>query len=167
MLGSRSVRPLQINEQVRCCRDLSLSHDSGSNIVSSPQIVLYVSSRVLASFLPRLLSSTSSTASLPPTSPSSSVLPANLRPLSSLSPLTSKAANPRPIPPADTPFAIFAALSWGLVMYVYRHHGERLQPGMVNSMCKSIFEQRVNNTRYSLTRAISHSLSVPRFRGLE
>ncbi|KAH8082626.1 peroxisomal membrane protein 4 [Filobasidium floriforme] len=106
----------------------------GERTAINEQIVLYVSSRVLASFLPRLLSSASGTASLPPTSPSSSILPANLRPLSTLSPLTSKAANPRPIPPADTPFAIFAALSWGLVMYVYRHHGERLQPGMVNSM---------------------------------
>ena len=38
---------------------------------------------------------------------------------------------------------------------------------MVNSMCKSTFEQRVGNMTYSLTRAIFHSLSVPRFRGLE
>ncbi len=102
------------------------------------QIVLYVSSRVLASFLPRLLSSIRSHPSPIPTTQSPSLLSKIFAPLTPLRhplpSLTSPAGNPKPIPPADLPFALFTALSWGLVMYIYRHHGERLQPGMVNSM---------------------------------
>jgi len=110
----------------------------GERNAINEQIVLYVSSRVLASFIPRLLSSVSRHPTTVATSQSPSLLARIFAPLQPLPhplpPLTSHAANPRPIPPADLPFAVFAALSWGLVMYVYRHHGERLQPGLVNSM---------------------------------
>lgn len=87
------------------------------------QIVLYIMSRVVLSFLPRLYSS-SAGPSKGPLEPLSHPLPDILSP----------EANPRPIPPANVPFAIVATLSWGLVMYIFRHRGERLQPGIVNSM---------------------------------
>ncbi|KAI5453500.1 hypothetical protein NCC49_005975 [Naganishia albida] len=95
-------------------------------------IVLYVCSRVVASFLPRLFSTRPTTSAA---SSSSLLRNTPLDPLPGpLPPLTSAAANPRPIPPAQMPFAVFAAVCWGCVMYIYRHRGERLQPGMVNSM---------------------------------
>lgn len=82
-------------------------------------------SRVVLSFLPRLYSSSAG----PPKGP--------LEPLSHPLPdILSPEANPRPIPPANVPFAMVATLSWGLVMYIFRHRGERLQPGIVNSMRK-------------------------------
>ena len=86
------------------------------------QIVLYVLSRVVLSFVPRLYSPPA-----PPTYPFS--------PLSHpLPPVTALEANPKPIPPAQIPFAVVAAASWAGVMYMFRHRGERIQPGMGNSM---------------------------------
>lgn len=138
-----------INEQVSA---ISAASRDENGALTSPfaQIVLYVSSRVMAAFLPRLLSSSPApvsnglehaTSSIAPSSPStrswlSSLLVGTpLEPLPHPMPdLTSRSANPRPIPPADLPFSIFAAVMWGAVMYLYRHRGERLQPGMVNSM---------------------------------
>ncbi|KNZ71448.1 Peroxisomal membrane protein 4, partial [Termitomyces sp. J132] len=69
------------------------------------QIVLYVVSRVISSFLPRAGSSNSPTGS--PT---------------------------KPLPPDSRYFTVFAALSWGAVMWLFRHRGETIQPGMFNSM---------------------------------
>lgn len=111
----------------------------GERTAINEQIVLYVSSRVLASFLPRLISSGRNAAASPVASSSIPsfllpYIPTNLLPRDPLQPLTAKEAYHKPIPPSDAPFAIFAAISWGLVMYVYRHRGEWLQPGMVNSM---------------------------------
>ncbi|KAL7421991.1 hypothetical protein Q5752_003763 [Cryptotrichosporon argae] len=95
----------------------------GERTPINEQIVLYVLSRTLLSLLPRLYSSHPA----PPVNP--------VAPLTHpLPPLTSPAANPRPIPPAQLPFGIIAALSWAGVMYMYRHRGERIQPGMGNSM---------------------------------
>lgn len=79
--------------------------------------------RVILSFLPRLYS-TSASSPPHPLAPLPHPLPA----------LTSTAANPHPIPPANLPFGIVAALSWAGVMYIFRHRGERLQPGMSSSM---------------------------------
>ncbi len=87
------------------------------------QIVLYVMSRTLLSLLPRLYTSSPTT----PRSPIQSLT-------HPLPPLTAPIANPRPIPPAPVPFAVVAALSWAGVMYMFRHRGERIQPGMGNSM---------------------------------
>jgi hypothetical protein len=87
------------------------------------QIVLYVLGRTVLSFIPRLYSS-SATAPAYPFSPLPHPLP----------PLTAAASNPRAIPPANLPFSIVAALSWAGVMYMFRHRGERLQPGMGASM---------------------------------
>ncbi|ADV23845.1 peroxisomal membrane protein 4 [Cryptococcus gattii Ru294] len=94
----------------------------GERTPINEQIVLYVLSRSLLSLLPRLYSTAS-----PPKTP--------IEPLAHpLPPLTSPQANPKPIPPAQLPFAILSALSWASVMYMFRHRGERIQPGMANSM---------------------------------
>ena len=89
------------------------------------QIVLYVLSRTFLSLLPRLYTSSPRPPSYP-FQPLSHPLPA----------LSSIEGNPRPIPPAPLPFAVVSALSWAGVMYMFRHRGERIQPGMNNSMRK-------------------------------
>jgi len=79
----------------------------GTRNAVNEQIVLYVVSRVLASFIPR-----------------------DSKPyLSSANPSTVT-----PIPPDSRYFSVFAALTWGAVMYLFRHRGETIQPGMFNSM---------------------------------
>jgi len=72
------------------------------------QIVLYVCSRVVASFIPRggspyAMSSTSTSAV-------------------------------KPIPPDSRYFSVFAAVSWGMVMWLFQNRGETIQPGMFSSM---------------------------------
>ena len=71
------------------------------------QIVLYVVSRVVASFLPRDRSK--QTSSVPG-------VPA------------------RPLEPNARQFSIFAALAWGAVMWLFENRGESIQPGMWSSM---------------------------------
>lgn len=80
---------------------------SGNNLSRNYQIVLYVISRVLASFLPRANQSSASSRS---------------------------ASGVQPIPPDSKYFTVFAALSWGAVMYLFRHRAETIQRGMFNSM---------------------------------
>lgn len=75
------------------------------------QIVLYVVSRVVASFIPRATSGYN-------TSPQSALANSSVKPL----------------PPDSRYFTLFAAMSWGAVMYLFRHRGETIQPGMFNSM---------------------------------
>lgn len=90
------------------------------------QIVLYVLSRVILSLIPRAYTPTADY----PTNP--------VQPLAHPLPgLTSPQANPRQIPPASLPFGIIAAASWAGVMYMFRHRGERIQPGMAASMRES------------------------------
>ncbi|KIJ45749.1 hypothetical protein M422DRAFT_59854 [Sphaerobolus stellatus SS14] len=79
----------------------------GDRTAINEQIVLYVCSRVVASFIPR--AGTSSGA------PSTS-------------------GSVRPIPPDAQLFSYFAALSWGAVMYLFQNRGETIQPGMFSSM---------------------------------
>jgi len=81
----------------------------GDRSAVNEQIVLYVTSRVVASFIPRSTS-----------------------PYSTSSPSSSSAV--RPLPPDSRYFAFFAALSWGAVMWLFEHRGETIQPGMFNSM---------------------------------
>ncbi|KAH8100519.1 peroxisomal membrane protein 4 [Cristinia sonorae] len=80
----------------------------GERSAINEQIVLYVCSRVVASFIPRANSpyGMASTAS----------------------------AAVKPVPPDSRYFSVFAAVSWGLVMWLYQHRGETIQPGMFNSM---------------------------------
>lgn len=82
----------------------------GDRSAVNEQIVLYVVSRVLASFLPRARTN----------NPTSSVLATE--------------ATVRPIPPDARYFSVFAALSWGAVMWLFKNRGETIQPGMFNSM---------------------------------
>lgn len=95
-----------INEQVRLSiiYTLRLAHTSAPMTI---QIVLYVCSRVVASFIPRAT-----------------------QPYSTSSPNTGV----KPVPPDSRYFTAFAALSWGLVMWLFEHRGETIQPGMFNSM---------------------------------
>lgn len=74
------------------------------------QIVLYVVSRVVSSFIPRAGTPYSSSA---PAAAGSAV---------------------KPMPPDSRYFTLFAALSWGAVMWLFEHRGETIQPGMFNSM---------------------------------
>lgn len=82
----------------------------GNRTAVNEQIVLYVVSRVVASFLPR-----------------------SGRPYSSSSP-SSSGAVAKPVPPDTRYFSVFAALAWGAVMWLFKHRGETIQPGMFNSM---------------------------------
>ncbi|KZV77555.1 peroxisomal membrane protein 4 [Peniophora sp. CONT] len=79
----------------------------GDRTAINEQIVLYVCSRVVASFIPR------GPSLRPPPPPGSPT---------------------RPLPPDSRYFGAFAALSWGLVMWLFEHKGETIQPGMYNSM---------------------------------
>ncbi|KAG9314571.1 hypothetical protein JVU11DRAFT_5373 [Chiua virens] len=82
----------------------------GDRSAVNEQIVLYVVSRVIASFLPRA------------TAPYSKTPPPNGSTIA------------RPIPPDSRYFSVFAALAWGAVMWVYRYRPQNVQPGMYNSM---------------------------------
>ncbi|ODO08426.1 peroxisomal membrane protein 4 [Cryptococcus wingfieldii CBS 7118] len=94
----------------------------GDRTPINEQIVLYVLGRNILALLPRLYSQ-----STPPAHP--------FQPLSHPLPsITSPAGNPKPIPPAQVPFTIVATLSWAVAMYMFRHRGERMQPGLSNSM---------------------------------
>lgn len=81
----------------------------GDRNAINEQIVLYVCSRVVASFIPRARS------------------PA---------PDLSRPVNPvqKPIPPDARLFSAFAALSWGAVMWLFANRGQTLQPGLHSSM---------------------------------
>ncbi|KAF9499913.1 peroxisomal membrane protein 4 [Pleurotus eryngii] len=80
----------------------------GERTAINEQIVLYVVSRVVASFIPRAGAPYSKS-----TSPSDVV---------------------KPLPPDSRYFTVFAALSWGAVMWLFTNRGESIQPGMFNSM---------------------------------
>lgn len=70
--------------------------------------MLYICSRVVASFIPRA------------ESPYAMASTAN-------SPV-------KPVPPSKMHFTLFAALCWGAVMYLFNERGETIQPGLFNSM---------------------------------
>ncbi|EIW86420.1 peroxisomal membrane protein 4 [Coniophora puteana RWD-64-598 SS2] len=83
----------------------------GNRTAVNEQIVLYVVSRVVASFIPRADA-----------------------PYSKSAPAAGQSAAVRPRPPDSAWFSVFAALSWGSVMWLFKHRGETIQPGMFNSM---------------------------------
>lgn len=78
----------------------------GNRNAINEQIVLYVASRVLASFIPR----------------------------ASDAKIIMTPDGIRPIPPNSRLFTIFASLAWGGALWMFTHHGESLQPGMWSSM---------------------------------
>jgi len=83
----------------------------GNRTAVNEQIVLYVVSRVVASFIPRSTSPYSTSSASPPNSPSR-----------------------KPLPPDSRYFSIFAALTWGAVMWLFKHRDQTIQPGMFSSM---------------------------------
>ncbi|KAF8591975.1 peroxisomal membrane protein 4 [Ramaria rubella] len=84
----------------------------GDRTAINEQIVLYVCSRVVASFIPRAGTTYAG-------SPAAS---------------SSNAGSHKPIPPDARLFSFFAALSWGAVMWLFKNRGETIQPGMFSSM---------------------------------
>ncbi|KAI0670146.1 peroxisomal membrane protein 4 [Trametes maxima] len=80
----------------------------GERNAVNEQIVLYICSRVVASFLSRAKSPYSSS--------------------------SSTSSGVRPLPPDATQFSIFAAVAWGAVMWLFNERGETVQPGLFNSM---------------------------------
>lgn len=83
----------------------------GDRNAVNEQIVLYVVSRVVSSFIPRAGSPYSTSPQAP-----------------------SGGSHTKPLPPDSRYFTVFAAFSWGAVMWLFRHRGETIQPGMFNSM---------------------------------
>jgi len=83
----------------------------GDRTAINEQIVLYVCSRVVASFIPRAKSGYSSRSGSPP-----------------------GGSAVRPIPPDARKFSLFAAVAWGAVMWLFENRGETIQPGMFSSM---------------------------------
>jgi len=83
----------------------------GDRNAINEQIVLYVCSRVVASFLPRAGS------------------PYGLSTTSA-----GGVGTVKPVPPDSRYFSLFAAISWGAVMWLFQHRGETIQPGMFSSM---------------------------------
>jgi len=79
----------------------------GERNAINEQIVLYVCSRVVASFIPRAGSHV---------------------------PATTGGGTVTPISPDSRYFTLFAAMSWGAVMWLFQHRGETIQYGMFNSM---------------------------------
>ncbi|KAH9060847.1 peroxisomal membrane protein 4 [Lactarius vividus] len=80
----------------------------GERNAINEQIVLYVCSRVVASLIPRAGSPYGKA--------------------------TTGSATGKPVPPDSRYFSLFAALSWGAVMWSFQHRGETIQPGMFSSM---------------------------------
>jgi len=88
----------------------------GDRTPMNEQIVFYVVSRVLASFIPR----------------DNSTKPA-------------AGAAVRPIPPDPHYFSLFAAVTWGIVMWIFRHRRHTIQTGMFNAMTYLYLDSNVWN----------------------
>ncbi|EJD04324.1 peroxisomal membrane protein 4 [Fomitiporia mediterranea MF3/22] len=84
----------------------------GDRTPINEQIVLYVVSRVVASFLSRerLNGNATPATPAPPGSPA------------------------RPMHPDARQFSVFAAIAWGAVMWLFENRSETIQPGMWSSM---------------------------------
>ncbi|GAA5881708.1 hypothetical protein JCM1840_000344 [Sporobolomyces johnsonii] len=95
----------------------------GERNAVNEQIVLYVVSRVITSFLPR----SGPPPAPPPPGPSSSVAADGF-------PLPPGHPYPKSRPPNSKVFELYSALAWGLVMYLFRERRDRLHGGMVSSM---------------------------------
>ncbi|GAA5904315.1 mitochondrial 37S ribosomal protein mS29 RSM23 [Sporobolomyces salmoneus] len=96
----------------------------GERNAVNEQIVLYVVSRVITSFLPR---------AGPPAPPSG---PASARPTTAPDgfPLPPGYPYPKSRPPNSKVFEVYAAVAWGVVMYLFRERRDTLHGGMVHSM---------------------------------
>lgn len=95
-----------------------------SSLASYLQIVLYVVSRVISSFLPRATAASAPSAAraaTPSTAPDGFPHPPGF-------------PYPKSRPPHPKVFELYAALAWGAVMYLFREKRDRLHGGMVSSM---------------------------------
>jgi peroxisomal membrane protein 4 len=118
-----------VNEQVRrlsrssSSRATSRAQSGLTVILAWDQIVLYVVSRVITSFLPRATPPVpaAKAATTPKTAPDGFPLPPGY-------------PYPKSRPPHPKVFELYAAVAWGLVMYLFRERRDRLHGGMVNSM---------------------------------
>lgn len=114
-----------VNEQVRAAIPGSADGVCSLLNATNPQIVLYVVSRVITSFLPR---------AGPPVAPAALPHSAKTGTLRSALPPPPGAPYPKPRPPNAKIFEIYAALTWGAVMYLFKERRDTLQGGMINSM---------------------------------
>ena len=89
---------------------------------SRPQIVLYVVSRIITSLLPRATPAVP----LAPAAPGSTAADGF--------PLPPGYPYPKSRAPHPKVFEVYAAVAWGLVMYLFRERRDRLHGGMVSSM---------------------------------
>lgn len=117
------------------------------------QIVLYVVSRVVSTLLPRDSPSaprTTTGASLPISNHVPTVSPpyaAGTR--ENLAPPPGY-PYPRSLHPNKRAFELYAALTWGAVMWLFNNKRERLQGGMVNSMQYLYLDSEVWNSLRNL-----------------
>ncbi|GAA6043797.1 hypothetical protein JCM8097_007714 [Rhodosporidiobolus ruineniae] len=93
----------------------------GERNAVNEQIVLYVVSRVITSLLPRA-------------SPPSAPPPATSATAPDGFPHPPGYPYPKPRPPHARVFELYAAVTWGLVMWLFREKRDRLHGGMVSSM---------------------------------
>ncbi|GAA5845074.1 hypothetical protein JCM11251_000002 [Rhodosporidiobolus azoricus] len=97
----------------------------GERNAVNEQIVLYVVSRVITSFLPRAgppAPALAKGATAPPATAADGF------------PHPPGFPYPKSRPPNSKAFELYAALSWGLVMYMFKERRDKLHGGMVNSM---------------------------------
>ncbi|GAA5983045.1 hypothetical protein JCM11641_004704 [Rhodosporidiobolus odoratus] len=99
----------------------------GERNAVNEQIVLYVVSRVVTSFLPRA-SPPSSASPIVSSKVATAALSADGFPHPPGYPY------PKSLPPNSKVFQLYAAVAWGVVMYLFRERRDTLHGGMVNSM---------------------------------
>ncbi|GAA5946177.1 hypothetical protein JCM3775_006308 [Rhodotorula graminis] len=106
----------------------------GERNAVNEQIVLYVVSRIITSLLPRATPAVP----LAPAAPGSTA--ADGFPLPPGSPY------PKSRAPHPKVFEVYAAVAWGLVMYLFRERRDRLHGGMVSSMQYLYLDSEVWNS---------------------
>ncbi|GAA5966422.1 hypothetical protein JCM8115_002872 [Rhodotorula mucilaginosa] len=110
----------------------------GERNAVNEQIVLYVVSRVITSFLPRATPPV-------PSSASSASAPAAVSAPDGL-PRPPGYPYPKPRAPHPKVFELYSALAWGMVMYLFREKRDRLHGGMVSSMQYLYLDSEVWNS---------------------
>ncbi|GAA6000998.1 mitochondrial 37S ribosomal protein mS29 RSM23 [Rhodotorula paludigena] len=108
----------------------------GERNAVNEQIVLYVVSRVISSFLPRATAApapSAARAATPSTAPDGFPHPPGF-------------PYPKSRPPHPKVFELYAALAWGAVMYLFREKRDRLHGGMVSSMQYLYLDSEVWNS---------------------
>ncbi|KWU43039.1 peroxisomal protein [Rhodotorula sp. JG-1b] len=110
----------------------------GERNAVNEQIVLYVVSRVITSFLPRATPPV-------PSSASSASAPAAVSAPDGF-PRPPGYPYPKSRAPHPKVFELYSALAWGMVMYLFRENRDRLHGGMVSSMQYLYLDSEVWNS---------------------